>query len=102
MEIKNLSQMKRAINARTPFKIVNHFNHPEFIGQIRIPNVIQTNGCYTIVRDEPENYVSTANFGKGYWFKYGKASDWVFENGTCTNIIHRNGKNFPVWEIKLL
>lgn len=101
MEIKNLSQLKKAIVSKTPFTITKHYIRPELDGQIRIPNVIQTTGFYSIVKDDPENAISKANNGKGYWLGYGKASDWLFENGTCTLYDHRNnGELRPVWQIR--
>lgn len=101
MEIKNLSQLKKAIAAKTPFTITQHFIRPDLNGQTRIPNVAQTTGFYSIVKDEPQNPISQANNGKGYWLSYGKASDWTFENGTCTLFDHRNnGELRPVWQIQ--
>lgn len=81
--IKNLSQLKKAIKDGKRFKIVNHYRKPETIGQIRKPNVIQTNGFYSWIDGQPEHQVSRANHGKGYWLAYGKASEWKFEEGIC-------------------
>lgn len=100
MEIKNLSQMKKAVNAKMPFSIVKHYIKPELEGQIRVPNVLQTNGFYSVEKDKPNSPVSIANNGKGYWFEYGKASNWNFENGICTLVEHHNGKEIPVWSIQ--
>lgn len=96
MEIKNLSQLKKAINNGHCFTIVNHYVKPEYNGQKRKPNVVQTNGFYSIVADNPEHSLNLANRGKGSWIEYGKASDWNFENGLCSLISH----GVKVWEIK--
>ena len=96
--INNLSQLKKAINNGAMFTIIKHYIKPEYTGQIRKPNKIQTNGFYSIVTEEPENPVSKANDGKGSWIEYGKASDWTFENGICTQHYHGRG----VWEIQVI
>lgn len=94
MEIKNLSQLKRAIKEGRKFIIRKHYIRPEYKGQIRKPNVIQTNGFYSIEDEKPESTVTLANNGKGSWIEYGKASDWRFENGLC--------KQSNVWEIEFM
>lgn len=99
MDIKNLSQMKKAIGAKRCFEIVEHYFHPEMTGQIREPSVIQTNAFYSVVKDEPEHKVSKANDGKGYYLAYGKAADWKFENGEC--VLYDRLAN-PVWRIRFL
>lgn len=94
MEIKNLAQLKRAINDKKEFVILEHFIHKGLTGQRRKPNKIQTNGFYSIVPDNPECKESTCNSGLGMWFEYGKASDWEFINGTC---IRKD-----IWKIKFV
>lgn len=98
MEIKNLSQLKKAINNGAMFKIIKHYIKPEYAGQIRKPNKIQTNGLYSIVPGEPDNQVTKANGGRGSWIEFGKASDWTFENGICTQYCHGRA----VWEITIV
>lgn len=98
MEIRNMSQFKKVIEQGQCFRILKHHIHPELEGQVRKPNVIQTNGFYSIVPGEPDNPVSNANGGKGYWLNYGKASDWSFNNGTCK--MRCQGKD--IWEISFL
>ena len=103
MEIKNLSQLKKAINAGLQFTIVKHYFHPEYTGHIRKPVTLQTNGFYSANIDDLAAGVPLANYGKGIWCAYGKASDWLFENGECTllNIRKRNGETIaePVFRI---
>jgi hypothetical protein len=89
MEIKNLSQLKKAIQAKTPFVFVEHNLHPECVGQIRIPNIIQTNAFYSVVKDEPDHPVSKANCGMGYRMDFGKADRWEFDNGICKAFLNR-------------
>ena len=81
--MNNLSQFKKAIKEGREFEIINHIR-TECIGEIRKPNVIQTNGFYSIVPNDTENKVTKANHGKGSWLNFGKASEWAFDNGLCT------------------
>lgn len=96
MNIKNLAELKKAISAGHSFTILKHHVKPEFNGQKRTPNVIQTNGFYSIIAEEPESPITKANGGKGYWIEYGKASEWSFNAGVCKQTFH--GKD--VWEIE--
>lgn len=96
--IKNLSQLKKAINEKRHFIIRKHYVRPEYEGQERIPNVIQTNAFYSVVANEPENPVSLGNRGKGSFCEYGKASDWTFEDGVCK----QNYFGKPLWEIEFI
>ena len=78
--------------------------HTAFSGQKRKPNVIQTNGFYSILADDPESPISKANGGKGYWLGYGKSSDWEFSEGICKNFVSRTTQNgepvkIPVFDI---
>ncbi len=94
--MNTLSELKRSLQKGTCFLIVEHFIKPELTGQIREVNIVQTNGIYSKVKDEPDNPVSTANYGKGYWMPFDKAKNWEFKNGeaTCTNI--RGVKSFTI------
>lgn len=96
LEIKNLSQLKKAVNTGHCFRIRKHYIHPEYTGQMRKPSVIQTNGFYSTIPDDPDCKISKANGGKGYWFDYGKAKDWQFHDGVC---IYNRPDGKAVWEI---
>ena len=101
MEIKNLSQLKKAINNGSCFRIVKHYIKPAYEGQIRKANKIQTNGFYSIVpnpQNETDMQVVNANRGLGSWLEYGKASDWTFENGVCK----QNFRGNDIWEIEFV
>ena len=94
MEVKNLAQFKRAIQNGNAFRIIRNDRFPEFNGQIRVPSKVQTNGFYSVVKDEPNNKVSQLNDGLGSWLMYGKAINWTFENGTC--------KLYDFWEVEFV
>lgn len=83
MKIKNLAQLKRVVQEKKEFVIKEH-RIKEWIGQKRTPNIIQSNGFYSIVTGQPAHEVSLANAGKGSWIEYGKASQWEFQDGLCS------------------
>lgn len=78
MKITNLSQLKKALQPGTEFKIIEHFVRPECNGQIRIISKAQTNGFYSVVKNDPDSKYSKANGGMGSWCEYGKAAEWLF------------------------
>lgn len=104
MEIKNLSQLKRAFAEHHDFEIVEHFLKPEMTGQVRRVNVLQTNGMYThVVGGASASSASTINGwndGKGSWLGFGKASDWCFCDGLCTQLQPKMERK--VWTIRVL
>lgn len=81
--LKNLAQLKNHLVPGAEFEIVAHFR-PECIGQIRRVNKANTTGIYSVIPSEPNCRTSTANFGKGTWLAWGKASYWEFEDGVAT------------------
>ena len=82
-EIKNLAQLKRVIQEKREFIIRVH-RQEKFLGQKRIPNVVQSNGFYSVISGQPEHEVSCANHGKGSWIDFGKATQWEFQEETCS------------------
>lgn len=98
-DIKNLNQMKKAIAAGRKFRIINHYIHEDYTGQIRKPNVIQTNGFYSIVENDPNGRIFDLNFGKGIWHEYGKAKDYEF---TDKSILINTKHGRPCMEIEFI
>ncbi|MDO4649382.1 MAG: peptidylprolyl isomerase [Eubacteriales bacterium] len=97
--VQNLSQFKRAMKDGQCFEILEHYIHPEFAGQIRKPNYVQTNAFYTVIPGEPESWISKANNGRGFYLEYGKAKDWSFaDDGTITMALRGN----PVMKIRMI
>lgn len=80
--VKTHAEMKRRLQAKEKFKMLSSI-HEGFEGQVREPNVIQTNAIYSVIADDPEHKVSKMNGGKGCFMQFGKASDWHIENGIC-------------------
>lgn len=96
--ITNLSQFKKAMKDGRKFQIIEHFNFPERNGEIRVPNVVQTNGMYTVIPNDPNCKISKANNGKGSWVAFGKASDWTF----CNGIIQQSYNGYPIWTLRMI
>ena len=102
MEIKNLSQLKRVLREGHDFIISKHFIKPEYTGQIRKVNIMQTNGMYSIDSVNFKNPINNANGGRGTWLEFGKAKDWKFENGLCEYGKTCNGEYRPVWQSEVI
>lgn len=86
--IKNLSQFKKAIASGKAFEVVKHYVHPEYAGQVRVPNVIQTNGFYSAVLMPDGTKNSDWNYGKGIWYPFEKASDYDFSGDIISCMSH--------------
>lgn len=89
MKITNLSQLKKTLKPGAEFLIIEHFIRPEHTGEIRKITKAQTNGFYSVVKNDPDNRISKANGGLGSWCDYGKAANWTFAEHagniyTCT------------------
>jgi len=83
MEIKNLAQLKRVLgNIGAKFEIVDHWR-TDSIGERRVVQHVQTNAICSGIDGDPEHKISKANYGRGYYLYYGKASEWKFEDGLC-------------------
>ena len=96
--IQNLNQFKKAMKAGKRFQIIEHFNFPERNGEIRKPNVVQTNGMYAILPEDPENRLNKVNNGMGSWIEFGKAGDYTF----CNGVISQKSHGYPVWTLRVL
>lgn len=88
MEIKNLSQLKKALKEGHLWVTLKHYRLPDRIGIIRNVKKMQTNGFYSGVYGFPYHKISMQNNGKGSWWDFGKAENWSFhDNGICTNYL---------------
>lgn len=98
MAVKNLSQLKKALASGTPFEITAHYMHPDYAGQVRVVQVMQTNGMYTGMYNDKAARINTLNGGKGLWCSFGKASDWSFDGEKIS--LSLRGR--PIMDIKLI
>ena len=101
MVVKNLAQLKKALAVGAKYEVLEHFTHPEYKGQKRVVQKVQTNGVYSGIADEPDCKFSMLNHGKGCWTGFEKASSWVFStDGSITLLNPRTGEKVMV--IRLL
>lgn len=96
--VSNLSQFIKAMKAGVTFQIIEHFERPECNGELRKPNIVQTNGMYMKIPNDLEHWMNEANKGKGSWLAFGKASDWSF----CNGVIHQSIMGKPLWTIRII
>ena len=94
--MENLAQLKKALKKGAVFEMTEHYLRPEMSGQIRVVQKTQTNGVYTGIFNEPDNPISKANYGKGYWMPFDKASNWRFKDGYAINTNIRGVKCFKL------
>lgn len=97
--IENLNQLKKAINDRRQFIIVEQYIKPQFVGEIREITKVQSNAFYSKATNRPDSETLNYNGGLGSFFQFGKASNWKFENGLCKYSDMLGNK---VWEIKFI
>lgn len=83
MMIKNLSQLKRALQVGTRFEILYHWKK-ECTGEIRRVASVNTVSIHTVVDGQPEHKNSVANGGKGTALWFEKATEWEFRDGVCS------------------
>lgn len=79
MRIKNLSQLKKAMQPGVLVKVYQHFVHPDYAGQLRVINKVQTNCTYQKLYQQPEDKFSTYNGGRGNRMDFGAANDYRFD-----------------------
>ena len=98
-KVKNLAQLKRAIGEKKRFRVVEHWKHPECVGEIRKPNILKTTCFTTVIDGDPDHKVSMANGGIGYWMWYGKANMWDFDEEYITAL---TAKGTPIMTIRFV
>lgn len=88
--VSNLNQLKKALHPGATFTFTDHHFRKESIGQIREVNIQNTVGIYSKAYGDPESPISKANGGKGFELRFGKASEWKFENGLASCYMRGN------------
>ena len=53
MRIKNLAQLKRVIQEKKELSSIREHRHEKFLGQKRVPNIVQSNGFYSVISGQP-------------------------------------------------
>lgn len=78
MKIKNLSQLKKVMQTGTLIKVHQHAVHPDYEGQLRVVNKVQTNCTYQKLYQQPDADFSTCNGGRGNRMDFGAAINYRF------------------------
>ena len=72
--IKILTDLKRTIQSKTPFQIVQHALYPECSGRICTVGDVKNKGFFAVSQTDPKD---------GIWMEFGKTSDWTFAEDSC-------------------
>ena len=80
--IKNLNQ-RRTLREGTQLEILDHCR-PECIGQIRNITLVNTQGFYSTVANQPDASANRGNGGRGPILWWGRAAHWQFADGVCS------------------
>lgn len=81
--IKNLNQLRRTLREGTQLEILDHCR-PECIGQIRNITLVNTQGFYSTVANQPDASANRGNGGRGSILWWGRAAHWQFADGVCS------------------
>lgn len=81
--IKNLNQLRRTLREGTQLEILDHCR-PECIGQIRNITLVNTQGFYSTVANQPDASDNRGNGGRGPILWWGRAAHWQFTDGVCS------------------
>lgn len=84
IQVKNLAELKRAIQPGVEMLTTSHAYHQEIVGLIRQVTKVQTVGFYSVIKDQPNHKYSTCNHGKGFFTGFEKASAYIFDGNTIT------------------
>lgn len=77
INVRNFADLKRVLKKDAIFKVIDHkFKH--LVGKIRVVTIVQTNGLYTQIYQNPNDEYSTVNGGKGSRMEFNKASHYSF------------------------
>lgn len=87
LQIKNLADLKRHIKVGTELAATYHANYPDIVGLTRVVTKVQTNGFYSVIKNQPNHRWSGFNYGKGGWPSFEKASLYHF-NGSSIQVLN--------------
>ena len=101
LEIHSLAALKRAIKPGTELMATYHSKHPETVGLVRVVTEVQTNGFYSILKDQPDHTYSTYNHGRGFRTDYEKASCYQFDGTTIRVLDTRKNDGSVLFEFEV-
>ena len=78
MRIKNLAQLKRVIQEKKEFIIRAH-RHEKFLGQKRVPNIVQSNGFYSVISGQPDVYKRQLLHLFRFWYDRNRYKSWKLQ-----------------------
>lgn len=79
MKIENLTQLKKALSKGAVIEVLKHELHPAWAG-LRIVNIVQSNGVYVQLYNQPDHPFSKYNGGRGIRMDFAPASHYVFDD----------------------
>lgn len=101
LQIKNLADLKRHIKVGTELAATYHANYPDIVGLTRVVTKVQTNGFYSVIKNQPNHRWSGFNYGKGGWPSFEKASLYHF-NGSSIQVLNaRKNDGSVLYEMEL-
>jgi len=95
--VKNLAHLKRLLQKGATYRITAHSIHPKYVGLIREVNIVQTNGIYSKIKDQPEHPYSKSNYDKGVYTPFEKASRYIF--GDTVSVLDKSGNVMYEFEV---
>lgn len=75
--------VRRTLREGTQLEILDHCR-PECIGQIRNITLVNTQGFYSTVANQPDASANRGNGGRGPILWWGRAAHWQFADGVCS------------------
>ena len=101
LRIKNLTDLKWHIKLGTELVETSHQYHSDIVGLTRVVTKVQTNGFYSMIKDQPDHKWSTCNHGAGFWSPYNKAGAYRF-TGTAIQVLNpRKNDGSVLYEMEL-
>lgn len=85
-QIKSLAELKRAVKPGVQMLTTSHAYYEDVIGLTRQVTQVQTVGFYSVIKGQPNHKYSTCNHGKGFFTPFEKASAYIFDGDTITQL----------------
>lgn len=99
--VKNVSQLKKALQKGAEYRVIAHRVHPEYVGLVRVVNKVQTNCVYSKIKDQPEHRYSVINYGLGVRTDFLKPDNYEFGD-TVKVFLDKGNRAEPSYEFEIL
>ena len=100
--VKNLAELKRLIRPGAELLVTEHSKHPDIMGLVRVVTKVQTNGFYSVIKNQPDHRWSRLNHGKGGVSYFEKAQDYIFDGPNITVLDSRKNDGSILFQFQLL